>query len=52
MSAFLHTSSLARSSARAFSTSSAAQHGIKTLGVVGAGQMGLGVAYVAAKVSY
>lgn len=25
--------------------------GVKTLGVVGAGQMGLGIAYVAAKVS-
>lgn len=33
-----------------FSTSAIAAHGVKLLGVVGVGQLGLGIAYVAAKV--
>lgn len=37
--------------ARSFSTSSRAQHGIKSVGIVGTGQMGLGIGYVAAKVA-
>jgi 3-hydroxybutyryl-CoA dehydrogenase len=37
--------------ARSFSTSSSAQHGIKSVGIVGTGQMGLGIGYVAAKVA-
>lgn len=36
---------------RSFSTSLSRSHGVKTLGVVGVGQLGLGIAYVASKVA-
>lgn len=39
------------SQTRSFSTSRQHLHGVKTLGVVGVGQLGLGIAYVAAKVA-
>ncbi|SCZ95979.1 BZ3500_MvSof-1268-A1-R1_Chr8-1g09923 [Microbotryum saponariae] len=41
----------ARAAGRGFTSSSLQHHSIKTLGVIGAGQMGLGIALTAARVA-